>query len=332
MRGPDAVGIGYASAHHGELLQGIFEENGHWRRALVTLPLPDWGSRAVFNPGHHDGVAGRPELAKSRRAAILTLRELRQRTLPVPGGRIEITSNVPHGVGMGSSTSDVTATIRAVADHHGLSMSREDVGRLAVQAESASDSIMFDDRVVLFAHRDGMVLENLGHRLPPLVVVGANTDPGASVDTLRCPPADYHDDDLACFRVLRAGLRRAVATEDVALLGRVATASARINQRFLPKPRLPDLVELSRRLGGAGVQVAHSGTVAGLIFDARRPGIEETVSECQAGIEALGLPATTVIRVDDVFTPDQVAPERTPVAIGYDSIGDRNGSHAEVPA
>jgi uncharacterized protein involved in propanediol utilization len=330
MRGSDVVGIGYASAHHGELLQGMFEDDECWRRALVTLPLPDWGSRAVFIPGHHDDVAVLPGLAKSRRAAVLTLHELRQRTSPVPGGRLDITSNVPHGVGMGSSTSDVTATIRAVADHHRLSMSCEDVGRLAVEAESASDSIMFDDQVVLFAHRDGMVLENLGHQLPPLVVVGANTQPGASVDTLRCPPAEYHEDELACFRVLRAALRCAVATADVALLGQVATASARVNQRFLPKPSLPDLVELSRRLGGAGVQVAHSGTVAGLIFDARQPGIADSVSECRSGIEALGLPVTTVIRVGraDVMP----APDQSPVTVGCDSIGNRCDSPAEVPA
>jgi uncharacterized protein involved in propanediol utilization len=310
------VGVGFAAAHHGELLQGTFEEDaGDRRRALVTLPLPGWGSRAVFYPGHQDGIACRPELTKSRRAAILTLRELRRHTAPAPGGRIEITSNVPHGVGMGSSTSDVTATIRAVANHHGVPLSPEDVGRLAVRAESASDSIMFDDRVVLFAHRDGQALENLGHRLPPLVVVGANTDPGATVDTLRRAPAEYHDGELACFRVLRAGLRRAIATDDVALLGRVATASARINQRFLRKPSLPDLIELSHRLGGAGVQVAHSGTVAGLIFDARQPGIEETVSECKAGIELLGLAVTAVIGLDRVELPEVNGHRRTEVPV-----------------
>lgn len=321
------VGVGYALAHHGELLQGAFEdEAGRWRRALVTLPLPGWGSRAVFHPGRHDDVAARPELTKSRRAVALTLGELRGRTSPAPCGWIEITSNVPHGVGMGSSTSDVTATIRAVADHHGIALSHEDVGRLAVQAESAADSIMFDDRVTLFAHRDGMVLETLGYRLPPLAVVGANTDPGTSVDTLRRPPADYSDDELAWFRVLRASLRRAIATDDVALLGRVATASARINQRFLPKPCLPDLIELSRRLGAAGVQVAHSGTVAGLIFDARRPGIEDTVAECRVGIELLGLPVTAVIGIDRAF-----APERTPVSFAYEP-GERPGHYAEVLA
>lgn len=298
----------------------------------MTLPLPGWGSRAVFHPGHHDEVLTRPGLAKSRRAAVLTLRTLRRHTSAPCGGQLEITSNVPHGVGMGSSTSDVTATIRAVADHHGLALSCEDVGRLAVQAESASDSIMIDDRVVLFAHRDGVVLENLGHRLPPLVIVGANTDPGASVDTLGSPQADYDDDELACFRVLRAGLRRAVATGDVALLGRVATASARVNQRFLPKASLSDLIELSRRLGGAGVQVAHSGTVAGLILDARGPGIEETVAQCAEGIEALGLAVTTVIRIGQTAAADRVAAGRTPVPSGYDALGDRPADHAEVSA
>lgn len=321
------VGVGYALAHHGELLQGAFEdEAGRWRRALVTLPLPGRGSRAVFYPGRHDDVSARPELTKSRRAAILTLRDLDRHTSPVPGGHLEITSDIPHGVGMGSSTSDVTATIRAVADHHGISLSHNEIGRLAVQAESASDSIMFDDRVILFAHRDGMVLETFGRRLPPLVVVGANTDPGASVDTLCRPPADYHDDELARFRVLRAALRRAVATDDVALLGRVATASARVNERFLPKPSLPDLIGLTRRLGGAGVQVAHSGTVAGLIFDARRPGIEDTVAECQAGIQLLGLTVSAVIGTD------RVAAETVPMPFAYDSGGNRPGHHVEMPA
>src|ERR1039458_6783440 len=70
---------------------------------------------------------------------------------------------------------------------------------------------------------------------------------------------------------MRAALRRAITMEDVALLGRVATASARINQRFLPKPSLEFLVEVCQRHGGCGVQVAHSGTVVGLIFDSSPP-------------------------------------------------------------
>jgi uncharacterized protein involved in propanediol utilization len=291
------VGVGYAPAHHGELLQGMFTDDaGRLRRALVTLPCPHRGTRAVFQPSQsHWGVVGTPELIKVRRAAIITLQRFATYPSPAKGGQIEITSDVPRGIGMGSSTSDVTATIRAVAAYHRVSLSPEEVARLAVLAECAADSTMIDDRVVLFAHRDGVVLETLGYRLPPMIVVGCDTEPGVRVDTLGLEPAEYDDRELGAFSALRGALRRAVATGDVALLGRVATASARINQRFLPKRRLDRLIDLCLRHGGSGVQVAHSGTVAGLIFDARRPGVDDAVRGCAAAVAELGLTPTAVI-------------------------------------
>ena len=300
------VGVGYAPAHHGELLQGVFEDpSGRLRRGLMTLPLPDRGSRAVFHPSqYHWGVVGTPELAKVRRAAARALREFATHPGTTKGGHIEITSDVPRGIGMGSSTSDVTAAIRAVADYHRVNLSAEDVGRLAVQAECASDSIMVDDRVVLFAHRDGLILETLGTRLPPLVVVGCDTDPGRGVDTLTFRPAEYNDQEIGIFQVLRAAARRAVATGDAALLGRVATTSAKINQRFLPKPHLDALLGLCRSHGGCGIQIAHSGTVAGLMFDAALPDIPARVERCVSRINEMGLVVTCVI--GEVPSPTEV--------------------------
>jgi uncharacterized protein involved in propanediol utilization len=289
-----AVGTGSAQGHHGELLQGVFEDGaGRPRRALVTLPAPGRGSRAVFRPSwEHWGVVGAPGMIKVRRAAILALRQFAGHPAPAKGGSVDIVSDLPHGAGMGSSTSDVTATIRAVADWHGATLSREEIGRLAVLAECASDSIMIEDRVVLFAHRDGVVLETLGHRLPPLLVVGFDTRPGTGVDTLGLPPADYDDREAGAFGVLRCALRRAVRTGDVPLLARVATASARLNQRFLPKPALEELLRLGLAHGAYGIQVAHSGTVAGLIFDPASPGTPDAAAACAAAVEALGFPLT----------------------------------------
>lgn len=293
------VGVGRAPAHHGELLQGVFDDGtGQLRRALVTLPQRGRGTTATFHPSRrfYSITVDDPELTKVRRAAVLTLHRFAAHPATVPGGRIEISSDVPSRVGMGSSTSDVTAAIRAIADFHDVRLPEEELGQLAVQAEGASDSTMIDDRVVLFAQRDGLVLETLGHRLPPMVVLGVDTDPGgAGVDTLRLKPAEYDDREVGAFQVLRAAMRRAVATADVALLGRVATASARINQRFLPKPELERLLELCQRHEGCGVQVAHSGTVVGLIFDARRPGVAEAVARCAQRLPEIGLPISAMI-------------------------------------
>ena len=295
------LGVGEAYGHHGELLQGMFHrDDGRRSRALVTLPFPDRGSRAVFYPGAgHSGAresgtvtVGGEGFAKVRRAAEITLRALPDTPA---GGHVDIVSDVPCGLGLGSSTSDVTATIRAVADCVSTTLTAEDVARLAVLAEEASDPIMIEDRVVLFAHREGTVIETLGPRLPPMIVVGCDTDPGGAVYTLDHPPARYNDREIDAFRVLRAALRRAITTRDVQLLGRVATVSAQINQRFLPKPHLDFLLATCRQEGGCGVQVAHSGTVAGVIFDSSRPDATDAVARCVRRIEDKGLPTTSVI-------------------------------------
>ena len=311
--GPD-VGVGYAPAHHGELLQGMFGDAapashaGHWSPCRNR----GRGTRAAFHPSYsHGGVLGPPEMTKVRRAAMLTLRAFANHPSAAKGGRVEISSNIPRGIGMGSSTSDVTATIRAVADFHGVQLAEDEVARLAVLAECASDSIMIDDRVVLFAHRDGAVLETFGHRLPPMFVLSCDTEPAARVDTLRLRPADYDEAEVVNFGVLRAALRRAVALGDAALLGRVATASARINQRYLPKPHLELLLELCLDHGGCGIQVAHSGTVAGLLFDALAPDAENRLRRCAAYLHAsssdLGIAVTGLLGISAVFSDGSAA-------------------------
>jgi uncharacterized protein involved in propanediol utilization len=212
---------------------------------------------------------------------------------------VEISSTVPLGVGMGSSTADVTATIRAIANFHGAQPSAETIGQIAVQVEWASDPIMIDDQVALFAQREGRVLESLGRSLPRMIVVGCITDPVPDgIDTVALPPAAYSVDDVETFRLLRAEIRAAVSASDVARLGRVATASALISQRFLPKPTLGLLLDVCKRCGGCGVQVAHSGTVAGVIFDPERPGVAADIERCAAILDRAGLMLTGMISPD----------------------------------
>jgi uncharacterized protein involved in propanediol utilization len=291
-------GAGSAPAHHGEILQGVFHDNkGHLTRALVTLQCPDWESHAIFRPSpRQTDITCTPGMWKARRAAVVSMREFSADRSQVTGGHVDIRSNVPRGIGMGSSTADVTAVIRAIADFHGMAPTAEEIGRIAVDVECASDPIMIDDRVVLFSHREGTVLETLGRQLPSMIVVGCDAGPGTgSIDTLALPPAVYSTADIDAFRFLRSELRAAVATGDVARLARVATSSALINERFLPKSALDFLLDLCERTGGCGIQIAHSGTVAGVIFDSRRDDVGENVDRCVSGLEKGGLSPTRII-------------------------------------
>ncbi|WP_406084748.1 GHMP kinase [Streptomyces virginiae] len=297
---PARRGTGHALCHHGEILQGVFlDATGRRCAGLVTLPMTGMGSRAEFTrrPGTPpERLTVRPgERTKAARAAALAVEECaRLRREPPCGGELRITGDIPVGLGMGSSTSDVIAVVRAVADAYGVRLAPDTVARLAVRAERACDPLMLDARPVLFAQREGRVLEVLGPRLPPLVVVGCALGGGAPVDTLALPVPTYGGSEVRAFERLRTLLRRAVATGDAALLGQVASASARQGQQLLRHPEFDTLTDIGRRLGTLGVQIAHSGAVAGLLLDPAAPGLRDRIRGCVRALDSNGIAATRV--------------------------------------
>ncbi|QES57097.1 GHMP kinase [Streptomyces venezuelae] len=307
-------GAGHASCHHGEILQGVFlDAAGRRCPGLVTLPMTGMGSRAEFTrrpgtpPERLTVLPG--DRTKAARAAALTVGECAPRCGEPPcGGELRITGDIPVGLGMGSSTSDVIAVVRAVADSYGVRLAPGTVARLAVRAEQACDPLMLDARPVLFAQREGRVLEVLGARLPPLVVVGCALGGGAPVDTLALPSRTYDESDVRAFGRLRTLLRRAVTTGDAALLGRVASASARRGQELLRHPEFDALDGVARRLGALGVQIAHSGAVAGLLLDPAAPGLRHRIRGCVRALESDGIPATRVFTTFSPLTTTQELP------------------------
>lgn len=121
---------------------------------------------------------------------------------------------------------------------------------------------------VLFGQRDGRALEWLGEYSPYLRIVGVDTDAaGIGVDTLSQESPPYDEHDLLTFGMILAALRRAYKTSDANLLGLAATASSRVMQRHGENNVVAAMIEHYRDLGAVGVQVSHSGTIAGFIFD-----------------------------------------------------------------
>jgi uncharacterized protein involved in propanediol utilization len=259
------AGSGWAIAHHGELLQGAFESlDGRLHRGLVTLPMPILQAHATFQPHARPGMQVEPcDRSKAARAAAIVLARLGN----TGGGKLILESRISVGHGYGSSTADVVATIRAVADANAVTLTRQTIAELAVRAESASDAIVYEDQALLFAHREGRVLEHFGGPLPPLLVVGLRKAGAEGVDTLRFARAHYGSDEIETFHVLRGLMQRAVEQQDPWLAGRVATASANINQRFLPKPHLSAIQQIADHYHACGIQVAHSGTAIGVLLD-----------------------------------------------------------------
>lgn len=282
-------GYGIAMAHHGELLQGVFEgADGRLKRVLVSIPCGIFKSEVRFIPNGSDVVEVEPKWKiKSRRAVNLALESLGKSGC---GGRVQIRSNIPVGWGLGSSTSDVTAAIRATANALNERMTPSKIATLAVRAETACDATMFGERMVLFAQREGVVVEDFRRSLPTLEVLGFNTSSnGNGIDTIGFPPARYSWWEIEAFRPMVGLLRRAVHQRSPQLLGQVASASATINQQYLPQPHFESLKEISAEVGAVGFQVAHTGTIAGLLFDPSDPLKEKRIEQAQTLLETIGI-------------------------------------------
>ncbi|MGN6146259.1 MAG: GHMP family kinase ATP-binding protein [Mesorhizobium sp.] len=290
-------GAATAIAHHGELVQGVFhDDDGQLHRGLVTLPLTKLRSSATFTRTESSALTTDPaSKSKAAAAARLALKHLGGNL----GGILSIRSAIAAGHGYGSSTADVVAAIRAVAAAHDVHLTPTRIAMLAVAAEQASDAIAFDDQAVLFAQREGRVLENFDGSLPPLLVVGFKANGGLPIDTLRLPPARYNSAEIQQFQVVRALVSRAVRYQDPYCAGRAATVSAQISQRHLPKQDFDRVIEIAWETGACGVQVAHSGSLIGVLFDLAGTNVQRLAERAAAAAQQAGFSDVQFYKIND---------------------------------
>ncbi|OKO79025.1 hypothetical protein AC628_12185 [Bradyrhizobium sp. NAS96.2] len=270
------------------MLQGAFRDGeGQIHRGLVTLPFPLFNSVAWTVPKEEHSVEiDPPEKTKAQRAVALLLKQF---GTPSPGLLVRVRSNIPIGYGLGSSTADVIAALTSAATALGIRLSSAELLRLAVRAEQASDGTMFNSRAVLAAHREGFLIEDFARPLPPIGLISINCCPDSPLLTLDFPPARYEAAEIDHFDDLRRTLRRAIVEADQALLAKVGTESALINQRYLPQPSLLDILDIAHANGALGIQVAHSGRMVGLILPANLDRFDRPVSAIMGGVQELGI-------------------------------------------
>lgn len=246
-----------AMGHAGEILQGGVRLGERVEPFLVTLPLPAFRSAVTVMRGAAWSVTPAWKTKALRAAQLAWNRE----------GALEVSveSAIPVGRGCGSSTADCVATVRAVADLAGISWAAEEVARLVQRAESASDATMFDLKPVAFLPRTGEVLRRIDGAWPEMNVEVIDMG-GLCVETIDCPVPSYSADELDEFADLLVELEAAVASGDAAGVGRVALRSGAIHQRFRPHAEWERLTARAMAAGAFGVALAHSGTVAGVLW------------------------------------------------------------------
>ena len=263
-RGACRPAVGIANGTFGELLQGALP--GADNDFLITFPIPLY-SRAVFEPGPH---ASRLEVRPPTKVKALQLaRNILDHFGSAVGGTLTVSSRLPEGKGMASSSADLVATAEALAKALGRSFSAEQIMSF-LRAIEPTDGVMYSDFVAFF-HRKVKLYRRLGY-LPDLHVVAI--DEGGQVDTIVYN--ETHNGFTACERrEYERLLGRAVSAfhhRDLEALGRIATRSAIMNQRRNPKKFLAQVIDIGRRTRALGVVVTHSGPCIGLVFAAHDGG------------------------------------------------------------
>ncbi|MBI0579069.1 kinase [Neobacillus cucumis] len=267
------IGIGSCHGTFGELVQGMIDE----RPFLITLPISHLKSEAVFIPSL---TATEITVVDSKGKALKAGKLLTQQfDLPI-GGSLEIRSNIPSGKGMASSSADIVAAIRAIADSYSLPITKEMISAIAVQIEP-TDGVMYDE-VVAYDYIHGELIEGFGTH-PSFHLVGIYF--GGEVDTVQFNQLEkkYKRQDHAIFiqayELIREGFRR----RDFSLISKAITLSARVNQKILPKPFFYEFEKLAQDYQG-GIVVAHSGTVMGILLDGNLPNQNEVISQISSRI------------------------------------------------
>ena len=158
----------------GELAQGMLRGDYF----LVTCPIDMYSSATVALTPGTGRVNGPPDAPKSRQAVALTLAHFGRHDFDA---HLSLSSPLPRGKGMASSTADVSAAVAATAAAMGVEadMPPAMIARIALQVEP-SDGTMLPGIAVL-DHKQGNILETLGSPPPMRVVV---LDFGGDVDTL----------------------------------------------------------------------------------------------------------------------------------------------------
>ncbi len=258
------AGAGSATARApgvcGELVQGMMD-GGYF---LVTCPIDFYCRVTVTICGGQSGIAAPAECPKTREAVAATLSHLGQSGL---GATVTVSNPIPRSKGMGSSSADVAAAIAATASALGEPLPPETIARIAVSVEP-SDGVMIPG-IALFDHRKGSLAEELGPP-PPMEIVAL--DFGGEVDTVEFNRQDHSPQwESVAGETARALelVRRGIREGSPALVGEGASTSAEAGQAVLEKPQLARVSEFARDVGAVGVCAAHSGTVLGVLIDAR---------------------------------------------------------------
>jgi L-threonine kinase len=248
----------------GELIQGTIAKSNF----LVTCPIDLYSLITVKLSEDYAGFNTNINAEKTVIAVKKVLLELNRAEL---GARIEINSQLLRGKGMASSTADIAAATGATMAALGYNQDLNLIKKIALEIEPTDG--VFLPGICFFDHLEGKVLEYLGE--PPELDILIFSERG-QVDTInfnrRYDLPRLNSDKEGVIQEAIGLIRAGIKTKNLKFIGQGATLSSLAHQSILYKPNLEKIIYLTEKIDGVyGVNIAHSGTLIGLIIEKDLP-------------------------------------------------------------
>ena len=249
---------GICPASCGEFVQGIIDDEEY----LCSYAI-DMYSKVYIEEKLVDINLGR---YKSRLAIEKVFEKFNLPKKYTKNISLNINSKIPVGKGMASSTADIGATIRATLSLIDKDLSSEEISKLAAEIEP-TDSI-FIDKNSIFNPLNGTVIKYLGNLTNAKVVI---LEPNKVLDTMKIRlRQDYNKLKVENKEVIKksfALLEEGLKKNNLSLVGEACTLSSLANENIEKKEYLNEIIKISKKYGAYGVNIAHSGTVVGILID-----------------------------------------------------------------
>ncbi|MCB5301416.1 GHMP kinase [Yersinia bercovieri] len=254
----------------GELIQGWILGG----EKLISCPV-NWFSTVSVS----DGAPSGHERPRMRQMLAAVLAYFDHPAEMARGLSIRFDSTIPVAKGLASSTADIAATAQATARHLGETLDEAALAALCVTLEP-TDSTLFQ-QLTLFDHQTAATQISYDWQ-PQLDILLLESQNILNTE-------DYHRRDRQpALLASAASLARAwqlftqaAERRDCSLLGQATTVSAQASQRLLVKPDFAALMKLVEELDLYGLNVAHSGSVVGLLLDRQRHDVEKIYWQLQ---------------------------------------------------
>ncbi|HFL2514787.1 TPA: cobalamin biosynthesis protein [Clostridioides difficile] len=249
---------GICPASCGEFVQGIIDDEEY----LCSYAI-DMYSKVYIEEKLVDINLGR---YKSRLAIEKVFEKFNLPKKYTKNISLNINSKIPVGKGMASSTADIGATIKATLSLIDKDLSSEEISKLAAEIEP-TDSI-FIDKNSIFNPLNGTVIKYLGNLTNAKVVI---LEPNKVLDTMKIRfRQDYNKLKVENKEVIKksfALLEEGLKKNHLSLVGEACTLSSLANENIEKKEYLNEIIKISKKYGAYGVNIAHSGTVVGILID-----------------------------------------------------------------